>query len=45
MHTFIEGLAGCEVVADDLLIVGHGATMTKAEKDHDHNLLSLLERC
>ena len=45
MHTFIEGLAGCEVVADDLLVVVHGTTMTEAEKDHDHNLLSLLERC
>ena len=45
MHTFIEGLAGCEVVDDDLLIVGHGTTMTEAEKDHNQNLLSLLERC
>ena len=32
-------------IADDLLITGHGDTMEDADKDHDANLVRLLQRC
>ena len=41
----LEGLEGIYKVADDILITGRGDNMEEATKDHDANLLKLLERC
>ena len=38
------GLNGVEVIADDILCYGSGETMEDALKDHDSNLLNLLDR-
>lgn len=40
----LEGLEGIYKVADDILITGRGDNMEEATKDHDANLLKLLER-
>ena len=45
MHEPIEGLTGIEVVADDFIAVGSGATDKEAAQDHDSNLHAFLERC
>lgn len=44
MNQLVEGLAGIEVIHDDFLIVGCGATDEQAEADHDQNLRAFLER-
>ena len=41
----IEGLNGVKSVADDILIIGNGATIAEAVKDHDTKLDALLSRC
>ena len=41
----IEGLNGVKSVADDILIIGNGATTAEAVKDHDTKLDALLSRC
>ena len=41
----LEGLKGIYKVADDILITGRGTTKDEAVKNHDANLLKLLERC
>lgn len=41
----LEGLNGIYRIADDILITGRGASMNEAVKDHDGNLLKLLDRC
>ena len=43
-HEVLEGLVGVHVVADDILITGQGETEEEALKDHDRNLVALLER-
>ena len=43
-HNF-EGLEGVYKVADDILITGRGASKDEAVRNHDANLLKLLERC
>ncbi|XP_032237818.1 uncharacterized protein K02A2.6-like [Nematostella vectensis] len=40
----LEGLQGIYVVADDILITGQGETEEEALRDHDSNLVALLER-
>lgn len=40
----LEGLTGTYKVADDILITGRGASMSEAVKDHDTNLIKLLDR-
>ena len=40
----LAGLNGVEVIADDILCYGSGETMEDAVKDHDSNLLNLLDR-
>jgi len=45
VHQALEGLRGVFCVADDLLIAGFGDTKEEADKDHDKNLLALLQRC
>ena len=45
MHQLIEGLQGVEVIADDFVVVGRGIKMEDASRDHDINLIALLDRC
>ena len=45
MHEVIEGLHGCEVIADDFLVVGYGETEEMGIRDHDRNLRAFLDRC
>ena len=45
MHQIIEGLNGVEVIADDFLVYGRGATHELATHDHDQNLEEFLKRC
>ena len=40
-----QELPGIYRIADDLLITGQGDTMEDADKDHDANLVRLLQRC
>ena len=41
----LEGLNGIYKIADDILFTGRGASIDEAVKDHDANLLKLLDRC
>ena len=41
----LEGRNGVYKIADDILITGRGSTMKEAVKDHDANLLRLLDWC
>ena len=45
MDQNLEGLEGIYKVADDILITGHGKSKEEAVKNHDANLLKLLDRC
>ncbi|CAB4002062.1 Hypothetical predicted protein [Paramuricea clavata] len=42
---FLEGLEGVINIADDICIFGCGDTDEQASKDHDKNLIALLNRC
>ena len=44
MNELVEGLKGVEVIADDFLICGFGATKEEAIMSHDDNLCCFLER-
>jgi transposase InsO family protein len=44
MHEFAEDLPGTEVIADDFLVCGRGMTEEEANRDHDTNMLRLLEK-
>jgi len=41
----LEGLKGVFKIADDILITGQGDDEETANKDHNTNLISLLQRC
>ena len=41
----LAGLNGCKAIADDILVFGCGANDDEAVKDHDENLIALLQRC
>lgn len=41
----IEGLDGIRTVADDILVIGNGDSMSEAIADHDRKLTSLLTSC
>jgi hypothetical protein len=43
-HEVLEGLPGIHVIADDILITGQGETQEEALRDHDINLVALLQR-
>ena len=43
-HEVLEGLPGIYVIADDTLITGQGESKEEELKDHDRNLVALLER-
>ena len=45
MHEALSGLSGIECIADDVLIYGCGDTVSEATRDHDRNLIALLDRC
>ena len=40
----LEGLAGVDVIADDIICYGCGETVEEAEADHDRNFIAILER-
>ena len=44
MNEIIGGLNGAEVIRDDLLICGFGATKEEATASHDANLWLFLEK-
>lgn len=45
MHEALNGLSGIACIADDILIYGRGESNEEARRDHDNNLVALLERC
>ena len=45
IHESLQGHKGREDIVDDILCVGGGDTYESAVKDHDRNLIALLERC
>ena len=45
MNELVEFLNGIEVIADDFVIVGYGATHEAAVADHDKNRNTFLQRC
>ena len=45
MHQIIEGLKGVASIADDMLVYGCGDTDKEALRDHDKNMIALLNRC
>ena len=45
LQAAISGLPGVFPIADDILIVGEGATDGAAEEDHDRKLRQFLDRC
>ena len=44
-HESLQGLKGIEDILGDILCVAGGDTYKIAVKDHDRNLIALLERC
>ena len=40
----LDGLPGVIVLRDDILVVGNGETLDEANKNHDENLVQLLDR-
>ena len=44
MHEIVKGLPGVEVIADDILVYGCGASQAEYTQDHDNNLRKLLDR-
>ena len=45
IHESLQGLKGIEDIVYDILCVGEGDTYESAVKDHDRNLIALLESC
>ena len=45
MHELVEGLKGVEVIADDFIIAGFGATTEEAYKSLEQNERSFFTRC
>ena len=45
IHESLQGLKGIEDIVDDILCVGEGDTYESAVKDHERNLIALLDRC
>jgi len=45
LHGELQGLKGVACIADDILVYGSGDTVDSAAKDHDENLIALLDRC
>ena len=45
MHEVTEGLHGCELIADGVLVIGYGKNMEMGIQDHDRNIRAFLDRC
>ena len=45
MNSVLHDISGFEVIADDILIFGKGATDAETFADHDRNLKFLLDQC
>ena len=41
----LSGLKGVYCIADDILITGSGDDISTATREHDANLIALLDRC
>ena len=41
----LAGLNGCKAIADDIIVFECGANDDEAVRDHDENLIALLQRC
>lgn len=44
LHEKLDGLPGVEVIRDDILVMGYGENDEEANRNHDENLLGLLDR-
>ena len=44
LHEKLDGLPGVEVIRDDILVMGYGENEDEANRNHDENLLRLLEQ-
>ena len=44
LHEKLDGLPGVAVIRDDILVMGHGENEEEANKNHDENLVRLLEQ-
>jgi len=42
--TALERLSGTITIANDILVFGKGDTHEQAERDHDKNIIALLEK-
>jgi len=45
INAALAGMKGVFCIADDILITGSGADIATADRDHDNNLQTLLDRC
>lgn len=45
MREALMSLKSVRAIADDIIVWGCGETLDEAQKDHDHNLTALLNRC
>lgn len=45
IHAALSGLRGVHCIADDILVTGSGPDNVTAQRDHDQNLIALLQRC
>ena len=39
----LEGLTGVDVIADDIICYGSGDTLGEVERDHDQNIIMIIE--
>ena len=44
LHEKLDGLPGVKVIRDDILVMGYGGNEKEANRNHDENLLRLLEQ-
>ena len=44
MYEILNGLNGCRLIADDMLVIGKGETEHEATRDHDRNFHLLMQR-
>lgn len=44
MHEQLQDLPGIKIIVDDILIYGSGDNFEEAQKDHDNNMILLLNR-
>ena len=45
LNEALKGLRNIHIIADDILVEGEGENIEEATRDHEKNLIALLERC